>query len=153
MLDDRAADVAELFTRREEVPPEVPPQKARREIDNAIDDQHPSEEKMPASPRSKVLITRQRDPCRKGPFLPIVRGPLSPSTPVVSKVWPSTSVAPKWLPSLSRAVMARIGFAKSDASPQYRAECALKICRPLISSSVRQSTLIQWVSRTSNECR
>src|SRR5215467_9827795 len=67
MLDDRAADVAELFT--------------RREIDNAIDDQHPSEEKMPASPRSKVLITRQRDPCRKGPFLPIVRGAAEPKHP------------------------------------------------------------------------
>src|ERR1700758_340073 len=81
MLDDRAADVAELFTGREEVAPEMPTQEARREIDDAIDDQHPSKEEMPASPGCKVLITRQRDPRRKSPLLPTLGRTAEPKHP------------------------------------------------------------------------
>ncbi len=78
----------------------------------------------------------------------------TPSTPVLSKRSEPTCVVPRNVPSgPGLPVSDSAGLAKSESSPQYRAGCAMKICRPLPTSANRQATLSQCMIRTGSRCR
>ena len=49
--------------------------------------------------------------------------------------------------------IAIIGVSKVETLPQYSAGWALKICRPLINRTSRQSALTRWVIRMTAGCR
>src|SRR5262249_36956431 len=66
MIDDRPADAAQLRPARDEVAPDMAAEEARDEIDEAVDDEEPGEEEMPAPAGREILIAGDRHGAREG---------------------------------------------------------------------------------------
>ena len=77
----------------------------------------------------------------------------TPSTPVVSNVAEPMRVTPRNWPFSRIAWAASSGVSKCEASPQYSAGCALRICRPLPTMASMQARLSQCISRSGQRWR
>ena len=77
----------------------------------------------------------------------------TPSTPSVTNWCPAICVTPTCPEAEGTAVITSQGREPIESSPQYSAGCALKMFSPLISKTVRHTTLIQCISRTGRRWR